>query len=35
MQNNNTLTPMPPIIYGTAWKKDQTATYVLEALKAG
>ena len=26
---------MPPIIYGTAWKKEHTTTYVLEALKAG
>jgi len=26
---------MPPILYGTAWKKDQTAKYVLEALEAG
>ncbi len=35
MKSNHSTTPMPPIIYGTAWKKDYTATYVLEALKAG
>ena len=35
MQHNQTTTPMPSIIYGTAWKKDQTAKFVLEALKAG
>lgn len=35
MEINNSYTPMPKIIYGTAWKKDNTAKYVLEALKAG
>lgn len=30
-----TTAAMPPIMYGTAWKKEQTAYYVLEALKAG
>ncbi|BEI80295.1 hypothetical protein CcaverHIS002_0108240 [Cutaneotrichosporon cavernicola] len=27
--------PMPKIIYGTAWKKDQTAELVYTALKSG
>lgn len=35
MKNSHSTTPMPSIIYGTAWKKDQTANYVLQALKAG
>ena len=26
---------MPPIIYGTAWKKEQTEALVLQALRAG
>jgi diketogulonate reductase-like aldo/keto reductase len=30
-----TATPMPPLIYGTAWKKERTATLVAEALRAG
>ena len=34
MKEKNTMS-IPPVIYGTAWKKDQTATLVLEALKAG
>lgn len=28
-------TPMPPLIYGTAWKKDQTADYIIKAIAAG
>jgi diketogulonate reductase-like aldo/keto reductase len=27
--------PMPPLIYGTAWKKERTATLVVQALRAG
>jgi diketogulonate reductase-like aldo/keto reductase len=27
--------PMPPILYGTAWKKDETAALVERALRAG
>lgn len=26
---------MPPMMYGTAWKKDRTADLVYEAIKAG
>ncbi|KAK4204659.1 putative NAD(P)H-dependent D-xylose reductase [Triangularia verruculosa] len=29
------LSKMPPLIYGTAWKKDRTADLVYEAIKAG
>lgn len=35
MHENQNTTPMPSLIYGTAWKKDQTARLVLEALKSG
>ena len=35
MHENQNTTPMPSMIYGTAWKKDQTARLLLEALKAG
>lgn len=35
MQTMKSTKTMPPILYGTAWKKDQTAKYVLEALEAG
>ena len=28
-------TPMPPIVYGTAWKKERTKALVLQALRAG
>lgn len=28
-------TPMPPLIYGTAWKQDRTAMLVAQALRAG
>ena len=27
--------PIPPILYGTAWKQDQTAELVAQALQAG
>lgn len=26
---------MPPLIYGTAWKKERTADLVIQAIKAG
>jgi len=31
----NTKTTMPPLIYGTAWKKEQTKELVIQAVKAG
>lgn len=35
MKTDQSTKNMPPIIYGTAWKKDQTAKFVLEAIEAG
>jgi diketogulonate reductase-like aldo/keto reductase len=35
MKEKSNKPTMPSIIYGTAWKKDQTARLVLEALKTG
>jgi len=31
----NTKTAMPPLIYGTAWKKERTKELVIQAVKAG
>ena len=31
----NTMTAMPPLIYGTAWKKERTKELVIQAVKAG
>lgn len=36
MSNNHpTNAPMPPILYGTAWKKEKTADLVVKAIKHG
>lgn len=35
MSSTEPTAAMPPMMYGTAWKKDRTADLVYEAIKAG
>ncbi len=35
MASPKSLAAMPPMMYGTAWKKERTADLVYEAIKAG